>query len=139
MATPIITQGQIALDPINRIFYYLDSNGTLVNSSLNLLQESNTSITTEENLTVNNITVLGSTTVIDSTVTTIKDPIITLGGKTAPTVDDNKDRGIEFRWHNGTAAKLGFFGFDDSSGKFTFMLQTLQKYFLDQLANLQQT
>ncbi len=125
MATPSITQGQIALDPINRIFYYLDSNGTLVNSSLNLLQESNTSITTEENLTVNNITVLGNTTVIDSTVTTIKDPIITLGGKTAPTVDDNKDRGIEFRWYDGSlatpAAKVGFFGFDDSSGKFTFI------------------
>ena len=121
MATPIITQGQIALDPINRIFYYLDSDGTLVNSSLNLLQQSNTSITTEENLTVNSITVLGNTTVIDSTITTIKDPIITLGGNTAPTVDDNKDRGIEFRWHNGTSAKLGFFGFDDSSGKFTFI------------------
>ena len=125
MATPSITQGQIALDPINRIFYYLDSNGTLVNSSLNLLQESNTSITTEENLTVNNITVLGNTTVIDSTVTTIKDPIITLGGKTAPTIDDNKDRGIEFRWYDGSlatpAAKVGFFGFDDSSGKFTFI------------------
>jgi hypothetical protein len=121
VATPSITQGQIALDPINRIFYYLDSDGNLVNSSLNLLQESSTSITTEENLTVNNITVLGNTTVIDSTVTTIKDPIITLGGKTAPTVDDNKDRGIEFRWHDGTASKLGFFGFDDSSGKFTFI------------------
>jgi hypothetical protein len=125
MATPTITQGQIALDPINRIFYYLDGDGTLVNSSLNLLQESNTSITTEENLTVNSITVLGNTTVIDSTVTTIKDPIITLGGNTAPTVDDNKDRGIEFRWYDGSlatpAAKLGFFGFDDSSGKFTFI------------------
>jgi len=125
VATPSITQGQIALDPINRIFYYLDGNGTLVNSSLNLLQQSNTSITTEENLTVNSITVLGNTTVIDSTITTIKDPIITLGGNTAPTVDDNKDRGIEFRWYDSSlstpAAKLGFFGFDDSSGKFTFI------------------
>ena len=91
MATPSITQGQIALDPINRIFYYVDSDGNLVNSSLNLLQESSTSITTEENLTVNNITVLANTTVIESTVTTIKDPIITLGGNTAPTVDDNKE------------------------------------------------
>ena len=125
MATPSITQGQIALDPINRIFYYVDSDGNLVNSSLNLLQESSTSITTEENLTVNNITVLGNTTVIESTVTTIKDPIITLGGNTVPTVDDNKDRGVEFRWYDSSlatpAAKVGFFGFDDSSGKFTFI------------------
>ncbi len=115
MALPSITDGQIALDPVNRIFYYLDSDGNLVNSSLNLLQESNL-ITTDDNFTV-----LGNTTTIESTVTTIKDPIITLGGKTAPTLDDNKDRGIEFRWHNGTSAKIGFFGFDDSSGKFTFI------------------
>lgn len=42
-------------------------------------------------------------------------------GNTAPTTDNNKDRGIEFRWHDGTTAKLGFFGFDDSTGKFTFI------------------
>lgn len=121
MALPNITDGQIALDPVNRIFYYLDSDGNLVNSSLNLLQESSTSIVTEENLTVNNITVLGETTVIESTVTTVKDPIMTLGGTTPPTIDDNKDRGIEFRWHDGTSAKVGFFGFDNSTGKFTFI------------------
>jgi hypothetical protein len=44
-----------------------------------------------------------------------------LGGDTAPGTDDNKDRGIEFRWHNGTASRLGFFGFDDSTGYFTFI------------------
>ena len=38
-----------------------------------------------------------------------------------PASDDNKDRGIEYRWHNGSAAKLGFFGLDDSTGKFTFI------------------
>lgn len=63
----------------------------------------------------------GSTTTVNSTVVTIDDPVFTLGGDTAPGSDDGKDRGIEFRWHNGTAAKLGFFGFDDSSGKFTFI------------------
>jgi len=74
------------------------------------------------NLTVSqNLIVNGTTTTINSTVTTIDDPIITLGGDTAPTVDDNKDRGVEFRWHNGTAAKVGFFGFDDSTGYFTFI------------------
>ena len=59
--------------------------------------------------------------VVHGTTTTIDDPIMTLGGDTAPGSDDNKDRGIEFRWHNGSAAKLGFFGFDDSTGKFTFI------------------
>jgi len=74
------------------------------------------------NLTVGgNLTVNGSTTIVNSTTVTIDDPIFTLGGDTAPASDDNKDRGIEFRWHNGSTAKLGFFGFDDSTGKFTFI------------------
>ena len=38
----------------------------------------------------------GTTTTINSTVTTLDDPIITLGGDTAPGSDDNKDRGVEF-------------------------------------------
>jgi hypothetical protein len=67
------------------------------------------------------LTVSGTTTTVNSVTTTLRDPILTLGGTTAPTSDDNKDRGIEFRYHNGTTAKLGFFGFDDSTGKFTFI------------------
>jgi len=63
----------------------------------------------------------GTTTTVNSTTLTVDDPIITLGGDTAPGSDDNKDRGVEFRYHTGSAAKIGFFGFDDSSGKFTFI------------------
>ena len=40
----------------------------------------------------------GVTTTVNSTVMTVDDPIITLGGDTAPVADDNKDRGIEFRY-----------------------------------------
>ena len=68
-----------------------------------------------------NLIVNGTTTTINSTTTTLDDPIMTLGGDTAPSSDDNKDRGVEFRWHNGSASKVGFFGYDDSSGKFTFI------------------
>lgn len=76
----------------------------------------------DDNLTVSgNLTVNGTTTTVNSTTVTVDDPIFTLGGDTAPGADDNKDRGIEFRWHNGVAAKVGFFGFDDSTGKFTFI------------------
>ena len=74
------------------------------------------------NLTVTgNLTVNGTTTTVNSTTTTVDDPIFTLGGDSAPGSDDNKDRGIEFRYHTGSAAKIGFFGFDDSTGKFTFI------------------
>ena len=68
-----------------------------------------------------NLTVNGTTTTVNSTTVTVDDPIFTLGGDTAPASDDNKDRGIEFRYHNGSTAKVGFFGFDDSAGKFTFI------------------
>ena len=78
--------------------------------------------TVSGNLTVTgNFTVNGTTTTVNSTTTTVDDPIFTIGGDTAPGSDDNKDRGLEFRYHNGSAAKVGFFGFDDSTSKFTFI------------------
>jgi hypothetical protein len=67
------------------------------------------------------LTVGGTTTTVNSTTVTVDDPIFTLGGDTAPSTDDNKDRGIEFRYHNGTNAKVGFFGWDDSARKFVFI------------------
>ena len=79
-------------------------------------------VTVGNNLTVTgNLTVNGTQTQVNSTVVTVDDPIFVVGGDSAPSSDDNKDRGMEFRWHNGSAAKLGFFGFDDSTGKFTFI------------------
>ena len=55
-----------------------------------------------------------------STVVTIDDPIITLGGDTAPTSDDNKDRGVEFRYYD-TQARLGFYGWDNNLEVFRFL------------------
>ena len=48
----------------------------------------------------------------------IEDPIFTLGSNSS---DDNKDRGIEFRYHDGTNARIGFFGYDDSAEGFAFL------------------
>lgn len=70
---------------------------------------------------VGNLTINGTTTTVNSTTVAIQDPIFTLGGTAALGSDDNKDRGIEFRWHNGTTAKTGFFGYDDSISRFTFI------------------
>jgi hypothetical protein len=67
------------------------------------------------------LTVNGTTVTVNSTTVTIDDPIFTLGGDTAPGSDDNKDRGIEFRYHSGTAASVGFMGYDDSTQMFTFL------------------
>ena len=78
-------------------------------------------VTAESNLTVTgNLTVNGTTTTVNSTVTTLDDPIITVGGDTAPSSNDGKDRGVEFRYYDGSA-KIGFFGFDRSSQEFAFL------------------
>jgi hypothetical protein len=72
------------------------------------------------------LVVQGTTTQVESTVTNLQDPVITIGfnpdenSGPLPTNNDAKDRGMEFFWHNGTAAKRGFFGYDNSSGKFAF-------------------
>ena len=66
------------------------------------------------------LTVNGTTTTVNSTVVTIDDPIITLGGDTAPTSDDNKDRGVEFRYYD-TQARLGFYGWDNNLEVFRFL------------------
>jgi hypothetical protein len=66
------------------------------------------------------LTVNGTTTTVNSTVVTIEDPIIILGSG-SPSINDEKDRGVSFNWHDGSSAKTGFFGFDESSGKFTFV------------------
>lgn len=84
------------------------------------------STTVRNNLSVTgNLTVQGTTTIVDSTVTNVADPIITLGGgagNTNPTVDDNKDRGIAFKWvNNGGTTSTGFFGYDDSTGYLTYI------------------
>lgn len=101
--------------------------GSLTNSSGELVVKSGSTPTTAmtfsgANVTLaGNLTVNGTTTTVNSTTVTVDDPIITLGGDTAPGSDDNKDRGVEFRYHTGSAAKVGFFGFDDGTGKFTFI------------------
>lgn len=92
----------------------------VLDSNLNIVNLGN--VSTTGTVTVGgNLIVNGTTTTVNSTVTTIDDPILTLGGDTAPGSDDNKDRGIEFRYHDGVSAKLGFFGYDDNTGKFTFI------------------
>lgn len=72
-----------------------------------------------------NLTVNGTTTYVNSTVTEIADPIITLGWTgaiAAMPIDDNKDRGVAFKYNSG-GGRTGFFGFDDSGQVFTYVPQ----------------
>jgi hypothetical protein len=74
------------------------------------------SVVIEGNLTIN-----GTTTTVNSTVVTVDDPIFILGGDTDLSAPDGMDKGILFKWHDGVDAKDGFFGYDTSAGRFTFI------------------
>jgi len=69
---------------------------------------------TSNNIQCQNLTVSGTTTTINSTTVTVQDPIITLGSD----ITNTKDKGIEFKYG---ASKIGFFGYDDSTGNLTFL------------------
>lgn len=78
-------------------------------------------VTIDDNLTITgDLTVSGTTTNVNTTTTTLEDPIITLGTQDGgdAVADDNKDRGIAFKYHDGSVAKTGFIGYDDSEGYF---------------------
>tara|TARA_R100001530_G_scaffold40737_1_gene31291 strand:+ start:18884 stop:21091 length:2208 start_codon:yes stop_codon:yes gene_type:complete len=94
--------------------------GTGISGTAITLGHGTSEVTVADNLTVaGDMTVNGTTTTVNSTTLTVDDPIITLGGDTAPGSDDNKDRGVEFRYHDGSCARVGFFGYDDSASVFT--------------------
>lgn len=79
---------------------------------------------TAQNVTVNgDLVVHGTTTTVESTTVKINDPIFTLGQTLA--VDDGKDRGIEFKHGSTASPKTGFFGLDDSTGRFTYIPDAL--------------
>ena len=76
-----------------------------------------------------NLSVNGTSTRVDSTVTTIIDPVISIGGKDTTsdgfadlTSLDPKDRGVEFKYWDSTSSssKLGFMGWNTSISKFGF-------------------
>ena len=101
----------------------ITDNGLTINGNADF--NSNVSISSNLNVSGNTIitgdlTVEGTTTIIESVTTVYQDPILQIGGTTAPTTDDNKDRGISFFYFNGSA-KTGFMGYDDSADGFTFL------------------
>ena len=71
-----------------------------------------------------NLTVNGTTTTVNTATMAVVDPIIHLqtasdGGALGS--DTDKDVGLVMQYHNGSAAKNAFLGWDDSAGKLTFV------------------
>ena len=66
------------------------------------------------------LTVNGTTTTVNSSTVQVDDPIFEIGDPGISSAD-NLDRGIKFNWHDGSNAKKGFFGYDDSASEFVFI------------------
>jgi len=112
-----IAIGQPVATTDNVTFNNVSVDGTLSSDDITA-----TTLTASGHVVISgDLTVNGTTTTVNSTTVTIDDPLFTLAGDTAPTSNDGLDKGIEFRWHNGSAAKLGFFGFDESTEEFTYI------------------
>jgi hypothetical protein len=87
--------------------------------------------TVQKTLTVGNIAITGNlivqgtTTTVDTNATTIKDPVITLGGTVngGPAVNDGKERGLILKYNDGTA-KSGFIGWDHVNSQFALASTT---------------
>jgi|21_taG_2_1085346.scaffolds.fasta_scaffold15831_2 hypothetical protein len=102
------------------------SNATKLKFKVGNSETAATAMTIDNNKKVTiegDLQVKGTTTTVDSTVVVIEDPIFTLGGADDAGSDDEKDRGIEFKWHTGSAPKTGFFGMDEDDNTFTFIPQ----------------
>ena len=99
--------------------------GTNTNSP-NLVSDGINTTLTSQNVIVNgNFTVNGTTTTANSTVVTIQDPVINLGGTSVYTSSDFMDRGVSFRYFNGVS-KIGFFGRSNSTGCLTYIPDAIE-------------
>jgi phage-related tail fiber protein len=72
-----------------------------------------------------NASILGTPTIINSSQLTLTDPIITLA-KDSTSVADGLDRGIEFKYGDGSAVRSGFFGYSTTTGQFKFLTAATQ-------------
>ena len=101
-----------------------DLNGVSITSGFGAIDTGSSNITTTGTVSAGNLTVTGTTTTVNTATMTVQDPIIhlqTASGGGNLSSDTNKDVGIAMEYHNGSAAKEAFLGWDDSAGKLTFI------------------
>jgi hypothetical protein len=126
----IATDGTVSVNTVqaNSVALGTDTTGSYISTitgtsneiavSANGVESAAVTIGLTNNVTISgNLTVTGTTTTVDSTTVSVADPIFVIGENGT---DDNKDRGIEFKYNDG-AAKTGWFGYDDSDSKFKYI------------------
>lgn len=98
-----------------------DITGTLVvDGNVTLGNAGSDTVQTSGNLTVGgDLTVNGTTTSVNSTVVSLDDPVLQLADNSGTAVD-GLDRGVRFKYGDGSVVKEGFFGLDHQTGRFVF-------------------
>jgi len=99
-------------------------NAGSITSGFGSIDVGSSAITTTGTATVGNLVVSGTSTIVNTAIMTVVDPIIhlqTASGGGNLSADTQKDVGIAMEYHNGSAAKEAFLGWDDSAGKLTFI------------------
>lgn len=122
-STNIFLNTQRVLVPFNTVLAFGNTNNSISSDS-----NGNMTISAPSKLILNSdVQINGTIQNVFSTVTNIQDPIFSIGGVTGPVLNDNKDRGIEFKWFNTNSSfgslgtKTGFFGYQNSTNRFIFV------------------
>ena len=116
--------GSLAVDDIK--FDANTINSIATNSSIRIEPNGTGEFYVDRNMVVSgNLSVLGTTTTVDSTVVTIQDPIIELGrgaGNTPLTAPDGKDRGVRLWYWDSTSneEQSAWMGYDHPTEEFRY-------------------
>ena len=117
MLEPNITRGQIAIDPINGVFFYKDNSNTLIKTTLSWLQENYTTISTTDVATfgsdvtiTGNLTVNGDTVSVNVSQLLVEDNFLILNSNvsSAPSlnagleVERGTSTNVSIRWNEST-------------------------------------
>ena len=122
--TDFETYFETSLDTLSSVTTVGALNAGSITSGFGAIDTGSSNITTTGTVSAGNLTVTGTTTTVNSTVLTVVDPIIhlqTASGGGDLSADTNKDVGLMMEYHNGSAAKQAFLGWDDSAAKLTFV------------------
>ena len=105
--TTSVTTGSASFDVFNTTATTVNAFGAATALALGAATGTTT---VRNNLVVSgNLQVDGTTTIVNSTVTSLDDPILVLGGDTS-TAETTKDRGIEFKYAGATVTMTNFIG-----------------------------
>ena len=124
LTLPVATGTLIGTGNLTAIVTTGALNSGSITSGFGTIDTGSSNITTTGTVSAGNLTVTGTTTTVNSTVLPVVDPIIhlqTASGGGNLSSDTNKDVGLMMEYHNGSAAKEAFLGWDDSAGKLTFI------------------